>query len=113
MFCATTFLSFFFQFIGFLVTYLLHTTHAAKYGSRAGLGLTLIQYGFYSRSRYTEPQVDEKGDQGWISEVLVPGGSPNETSSQSIRAEVVSSAPTRDWLSILFMTFGNNDHMSW
>ncbi|KAL8698535.1 MAG: hypothetical protein Q9201_006519 [Fulgogasparrea decipioides] len=39
-----------FQFIGFLLTYLLHTTHAAKNGSRAGLGITLIQYGFWMRS---------------------------------------------------------------
>lgn len=39
-----------FQFVGFLLTYLLHTTHAAKYGSRAGLGLTLIQYGFALRA---------------------------------------------------------------
>ncbi|KAI4164980.1 MAG: hypothetical protein LQ342_001256 [Letrouitia transgressa] len=39
-----------FQFVGFLLTYLLHTTHAAKNGSRAGLGITLIQYGFYMRS---------------------------------------------------------------
>ncbi|KAK9241026.1 hypothetical protein V1525DRAFT_335697 [Lipomyces kononenkoae] len=39
-----------FQFVGFLLTYLLHTTHAAKNGSRAGLGITLIQYGFYLRS---------------------------------------------------------------
>ncbi|KAJ8099916.1 hypothetical protein POJ06DRAFT_254875 [Lipomyces tetrasporus] len=39
-----------FQFVGFLLTYLLHTTHAAKNGSRAGLGITLIQYGFYIRS---------------------------------------------------------------
>ncbi|KAK6346039.1 hypothetical protein TWF730_010373 [Orbilia blumenaviensis] len=38
-----------FQFIGFLLTYLLHTTHAAKNGSRAGLGITLVQYGFYMR----------------------------------------------------------------
>ncbi|KAI0324654.1 hypothetical protein GY45DRAFT_1288566 [Cubamyces sp. BRFM 1775] len=44
-FVATAFVSFFFQFAGFVLTYLLHTTHAAKYGSRAGLGLTLIQYG--------------------------------------------------------------------
>ncbi|OSD06431.1 hypothetical protein PYCCODRAFT_1431436 [Trametes coccinea BRFM310] len=44
-FIATAFVSFFFQFAGFVLTYLLHTTHAAKYGSRAGLGLTLIQYG--------------------------------------------------------------------
>ena len=35
-----------FQLIGFLLTYLLHTTHAAKHGSRAGLGITLVQYGF-------------------------------------------------------------------
>lgn len=39
-----------FQFVGFLLTYLLHMTHASKYGSRAGLGVTLIQYGFYMRS---------------------------------------------------------------
>ncbi|PNS21231.1 hypothetical protein CAC42_1010 [Sphaceloma murrayae] len=39
-----------FQLIGFLLTYLLHTTHAAKHGSRAGLGITLIQYGFTFRS---------------------------------------------------------------
>jgi hypothetical protein len=40
-----------FQFVGFLLTYLLHTTHAARFGSRAGLGVTLIQYGFALRSR--------------------------------------------------------------
>ena len=38
-----------FQLVGFLLTYLLHTTHAAKNGSRAGLGITLVQYGFYMR----------------------------------------------------------------
>ncbi|KAF1817663.1 hypothetical protein P152DRAFT_454234 [Eremomyces bilateralis CBS 781.70] len=35
-----------FQVIGFLLTYLLHTTHAAKNGSKAGLGITMVQYGF-------------------------------------------------------------------
>ncbi|KAI9637781.1 putative metal ion transport-related protein [Dioszegia hungarica] len=43
--------SFSFQFVGFLLTYVLHTTHAAKYGSRVGLGCTLIQFGFTLRSR--------------------------------------------------------------
>ena len=38
-----------FSLVGFLLTYLLHTTHAAKNGSRAGLGVTLVQYGFYMR----------------------------------------------------------------
>ncbi|KAK0648075.1 hypothetical protein B0T16DRAFT_370347 [Cercophora newfieldiana] len=38
-----------FEFVGFLLTYLLHSTHAAKNGSRAGLGVTLIRYGFYMK----------------------------------------------------------------
>jgi len=38
-----------FQLVGFLLTYLLHSTHAAKNGSRAGLGITLIQWGFYMK----------------------------------------------------------------
>ncbi|KAI1424327.1 hypothetical protein F5Y12DRAFT_462514 [Xylaria sp. FL1777] len=32
--------------VGFLLTYLLHSTHAAKNGSLAGLGISIIQYGF-------------------------------------------------------------------
>lgn len=36
-----------FQFVGFLLTYILHTSHAAKQGSRAGLGITFISYGYY------------------------------------------------------------------
>lgn len=39
-----------FSYVGFLLTYLLHTTHAAKNGSRAGLGITLVQSGFSFRS---------------------------------------------------------------
>lgn len=53
-----------FQLIGFLLTYLLHTTHAAKHGSRAGLGITLIQYGFTMRNAPTSnpPATDPSGD---------------------------------------------------
>ncbi|CCH59468.1 hypothetical protein TBLA_0B06450 [Henningerozyma blattae CBS 6284] len=35
-----------FQFAGFLITYVLHTSHAAKQGSRLGLGVTFITYAF-------------------------------------------------------------------
>ncbi|TXT08886.1 hypothetical protein VHUM_03014 [Vanrija humicola] len=45
-----------FQFVGFLLTYVLHTTHAAKYGSRAGLGVTLVQFGFTLRNKALELQ---------------------------------------------------------
>lgn len=51
-----------FQFVGFLLTYLLHTTHAARFGSRAGLGVTLIQYGFALRTR---PEGDVSGSGWW------------------------------------------------
>lgn len=55
-----------FQLVGFLLTYLLHTTHAAKNGSRAGLGINLIQYGFYmkgSGSGTSTSPVDESSVQ--------------------------------------------------
>lgn len=45
-----------FQFVGFFLTYLLHTSHAAKHGSRAGLGFTLLQCGYYLRP---EPAYDQ------------------------------------------------------
>jgi hypothetical protein len=64
-----------FQFVGFLLTYLLHTTHAARYGSRAGLGVTLIQYGFALRSK---PEDDLRGNSWWT----VGGGGPNSNGMQ-------------------------------
>jgi len=53
-----------FQLVGFLLTYLLHTTHAAKNGSRAGLGITLVQYGFYMKGSASSNPVptDTSGD---------------------------------------------------
>jgi hypothetical protein len=62
-----------FQFVGFLLTFVLHTTHAAKYGSQAGLGITLIQYGFYLRTRADEI----------LSGELIPDGLSNGTSTAS------------------------------
>lgn len=45
-----------FQFVGFILTFLLHTTHAAKLGSRAGLGITLAQYSAVLLSRLADAQ---------------------------------------------------------
>jgi len=105
MFCGTAFISFFFQFIGFLITYLLHTTHAAKYGSRAGLGLTLIQYGFSTQLANSMTPPEASGGQGvhgtW--EPVVSGEPQNDP--PSVEVPVITS---RDWLSILFMTLGNS-----
>ncbi|KAJ8120745.1 hypothetical protein O1611_g10286 [Lasiodiplodia mahajangana] len=47
--------------VGFLLTYLLHSTHAAKNGSLAGLGISIIQYGFYMKAT---PDDDGMGSGG-------------------------------------------------
>jgi len=110
IFCLNIFISFFFQFVGFLLTYLLHTSHAAKFGSRAGLGLTLIQYGFYSRTMNfvddSQTESNAGSGSGW-------GGPPPPTSSgdgSAVPANVsqndMMSSTSKDWLSFLFMTLG-------
>ncbi|KAG6852079.1 hypothetical protein C0991_003368 [Blastosporella zonata] len=109
LFITNLLVSFFFQFIGFVFTYLLHTSHAAKYGSRAGLGLTLIQFGFYSRT---------------MSGILSPSPSdpsPSQSAELTTTLGSNSTAPTlsfpedgserlnitsRDWLAFLFMSLG-------
>ena len=48
-------LSAMFQFVGFFLTFFLYTTHAAKLGSRTGLGITLFQYGMFLLSRIASP----------------------------------------------------------
>lgn len=37
-----------FQFLGFVITYLLHTSHAAKNGAQVGLGITIVNLGISS-----------------------------------------------------------------
>lgn len=108
-----------FQFVGFLLTYLLHTTHAARCGSRAGLGVTLIQYGFYLRTRSLQliddggavngsPQGNGGGDAAasanepvtavtWWGATIVMGGSgppePTPAFARAISATVSAVAP--------------------
>lgn len=106
IFVANLFTSFFFQFVGFMLTYVLHTSHAAKYGSRAGLGLTLIQYGFYSR---TTDDGEGGGDSaGWTvnptdPSKTSPSQSPDDPATQ---ASIIVGEVSREWLSFLLMTLG-------
>jgi hypothetical protein len=105
IFCLNVFISFFFQFVGFFLTYLLHTSHAAKYGSRAGLGLTLIHYGFYSRSMNTVVEDPQSMSDGSLSErSWISYRSPTAISTTSNQSEM--SSASKDWLSFLFMTLG-------
>ncbi|KAK9762348.1 hypothetical protein K7432_012003 [Basidiobolus ranarum] len=76
-----------FQFIGFLLTYLLHTSHAAKNGSTAGLGFTLIQFGFYLRGKVYEDE---------------PFGSPDSSDDTLVNSGDIRSV----WLSYFMMILG-------
>lgn len=112
IFGANLFTSFFFQFVGFLLTYLLATSHSARYGSRAGLGLTLIQYGFYSRAS-DEGENDgstSDGSSGWPSQTSEPtllSTSPPPADTPSADTSIVGIS-AREWMSFLLMTLGTS-----
>lgn len=97
-FALTLVTSYFFQFVGFLLTYLLHTSHAGMYGSRAGLGLTLIQYGFYSRTA-------QSGVVQTSGELEPPFQTSDPSSVQSMPAQS-GSMSSREWISFFLMTLG-------
>ena len=100
VFTANCVISFFFQFVGFLLTYLLHTSHAGKYGSRAGLGITLIQFGFYSRSGTFSPEPGTEGERAGANKPK------NDNASPTGEDELLPTLSSRDWLAFLFMTLG-------
>ncbi|KAJ7659937.1 hypothetical protein B0H17DRAFT_1095735 [Mycena rosella] len=111
VFLGNMFISFFFQFVGFLLTFLLHTSHAAKYGGRAGLGLTLIQYGFYSRGGAGGAAdvvgVEDDEDPTWPT--LTPNAVPAEPEATPTPTDAVDMSfgvTSRDWISFLLMTIG-------
>lgn len=109
-----------FQFVGFLLTYLLHTTHAARLGSRAGLGVTLIQYGFALRARLDDPNGNNGDPAGWKGGWSTTPSSPppnsaypnnphgipvNGTVSEE-QANMLVADATTEWLSFFLMTVG-------
>ncbi|KII85239.1 hypothetical protein PLICRDRAFT_178976 [Plicaturopsis crispa FD-325 SS-3] len=111
VFAANLFTSFFFQFVGFLLTYLLHTSHAAKYGSRAGLGLTLIQFGYFNSRTTGGGDVPLDGEDGGF--VWPPAASTDASSSALMSTsppadpqDMTLGAASREWLSFLLMTLG-------
>ncbi|KAK0242632.1 hypothetical protein EDD85DRAFT_296669 [Armillaria nabsnona] len=119
-----------FQFVGFLLTYLLHTTHAARLGSRAGLGVTLIQYGFALRGRLDSTD----GDGGWgqwradepvptmataaeadayynhhdqeQNSTMMNGMQGNPSTLTDEQASMLVADATTEWLSFFLMTVG-------
>lgn len=108
----------------------MHTTHAAKFGSRAGLGITLIQWGFALRARLED--VMNAGTDTWEDDAGLTFGSTKEaenyydiipslgnstapaTTTQSIAGQGDSQWSSSflrgpiatEWLSFFLMTIG-------
>lgn len=94
-----------FELIGFLLTYLLHTTHAAKNGSRAGLGVTLIRWGFTMRYALTKPHAPPPNSQ--------MDGVPTDPNDHDFDPDNLSGRPSgigglsaSDWFSYILMIVG-------
>ena len=93
------------KLLGFLLTYLLHSSHAAKNGSLAGLGVTLIQYGFAVREQPDDvtggapPQETEPKDPNNY-QFGANGDAANEVAAN------VESITQNEWLSYISMIVG-------
>ncbi|KAI9216041.1 hypothetical protein BC828DRAFT_362362 [Blastocladiella britannica] len=86
----STLASFAFQFVGFMLTYLLATSHAGRSGAKVGLGLTLMQYGTFLRTRVEliedgNPFADED-----FNASLPPDTTPEEAAAILDRTEWVA-----------------------
>ncbi|KAH8831755.1 hypothetical protein DL96DRAFT_1588899 [Flagelloscypha sp. PMI_526] len=121
-FLVTMGISFFFQIVGFLLTYLLHTSHAGRYGALGGLGMTLIQFGFYTKQREDDPETLALETQWWethgVGIVTGTATASFPTATLGVRDDaadaavptddsyVVTSLATKDWLAFFVMTVG-------
>lgn len=101
-----------FQLVGFLLTYLLHTTHAAKNGSRAGLGLTLVQYGFYMKGGSEPRGSDDTGSDQYTtppdpnSHNFDPSAVADNGGGGGTDGGGVSAITTGEWISYILMIVG-------
>ena len=104
-----------FQLVGFLLTYLLHTTHAARNGSRAGLGVTLINYGFTMKKLSSRKQGTPDAPYGEPSNPnshdFDPAAMSNAAAVAAASNPGASSQPSTnflagDWISYMLMIVG-------
>lgn len=102
-----------FQFVGFLLTYLLHSTHAAKNGSRAGLGITLITYGFSMKGADDigaggMGNDDNSDGQGFVNppDPNAHNFDPNTVNQSAGSGGGVSDISGSDWIAYIMMVVG-------
>ena len=115
VFVSTTLVSWFFQLPGFILTYLLHGSHAGRLGSQAGLALTLIQFGFGTTvmSAFAPPSPDDampsSGEGGSGSEMDgFPHWGTNSTTDGDVQADMRMAYAGHEWISFLLMTIGTH-----
>lgn len=97
-----------FQLVGFLLTYLLHSTHAAKNGSRAGLGITLIQYGFYMKSSSSSDGMNSSPNDGYA-QPPDPNShdfDPNSVNSGDDSGSALNDIASSEWVAYILMIVG-------
>jgi hypothetical protein len=125
VFVSTTLISWFFQLPGFILTYLLHGSHAGRLGSQAGLALTLIQLGFGTTvmSSFAPPSPGDD-DVGLIPSSSGSGGGgegssqvdgeyppwgmmgTNSTADGNVPVDIRMAYGGHEWVSFLLMTIG-------
>ncbi|KAF9170479.1 hypothetical protein BGX20_008922 [Mortierella sp. AD010] len=85
-----------FQFVGFFLTYLLHTSHSTKQGSKTGLGITFISMGYRMMNGKLPGDDDysdvEDDDTGYM-------GNTGTTTNYAVGVDY-------DWLSYLILIMG-------
>jgi hypothetical protein len=109
-------ISFSFQLVGFLLTYLLHSTHAAKNGSRAGLGITLIQWGFYMKGTSSIGGMQANGGAGPEGYAAPPEPNAHDFDPSAVNQAVaadggasgggISDIASSEWVSYVLMIVG-------
>lgn len=103
----------------------MHTTHAAKFGSRAGLGITLIQWGFALRARLDDamngPDIWENGakitfgstkeaddyyNDSMLGNTTDSATNPPTEQGESQWSSLLTGPNMTEWLSFSLMTIG-------
>ncbi|KAI0867928.1 hypothetical protein GGS24DRAFT_249632 [Hypoxylon argillaceum] len=100
--------------VGFLLTYLLHSTHAAKNGSLAGLGISIIQYGFYMKASPDDDGMGGGGSGGGSGDGYAQPPDPNShdfdpnavTASGDGDGSGWAGIDSSEWIAYLFMIVG-------
>ncbi|KAF8967591.1 hypothetical protein BGZ46_000125 [Entomortierella lignicola] len=104
-----------FQFLGFLLTYLLHNSHASKAGSMVGLGITLLNFGIRMRGNLDSMFGSDPDNAGEITQIDKPpfvddtGYISNNrygSSADSVEMNWLETDMESRWASLILMIIG-------